>query len=123
MAFGVNNILYVDTLTGALAQVSGKIIDLRASQGAFCFNLSASGTNAGFGNSALVKLEHTLDTNTATGWVTLTLLTASGTGTLTQTWYSAGAYAFVRATTPSVWSGATGTGVIYASIFANNQGG
>lgn len=123
MAFGINNILYVSSLTGAMAQVSGNAIDLRAGQGAFCLQLSASGTNAGFGNSALVKIEHTLDPNTAVGWIQLTLLTASGTGTFTQTWYSAGAYAFVRASLPAVYSGATGTGVIHAHIFANNQGG
>lgn len=119
MAFGVDNILYTQSLTGAKAQVSGNIADLRASIGTFCFELLGSGTNAGFGNSAIVEVQHSLD---QTNWLTLTTLTASGTGTFTQTWYSAGAYSFVRANTKLVYSGATGTGVIYGNIFANNHG-
>src|SRR5689334_8530277 len=116
MALGVGNNIYGQTLTGALAQVTGNTVDLRASNGSFVFQLSGSGTNAGFGNSANVKLEHSID---LTAWIQLALTTASGTGTLTHTVFSAGAYSFVRATTPAVYSGATGTGVIFASICAN----
>ena len=119
MAFGVGTNLYTQSLTGALAQVSGNIADLRGSRGIFCFQVSASGTNAGFGNSAHVVLEHSID---LIAWNQLLLTTASGTGTLTQTWFSAGAYSYVRANTLRVYSGATGTGVIHAAIFANPVG-
>ena len=120
MAFGVYTPLYGLSLSGVSAQVNGSALDMRAGNGRFLLQISASGTNAGFGNSAHLTLDHSLD---RTGWLTFATITASGTGTYFQTVYSAGAYAYVRVSTLRVYSGATGTGVVWAWLFGNNQGG
>lgn len=116
MTQGVATNLLTTSLVVASAQVTGLTGDFRASNGNFVMQYLGSGTNAGFGNSALLRIDHSID---GTVWQQLALITASGTGTQVQTWFSAGAYSYLRAVLPSVYSGATGTGVVSVSFFAN----
>lgn len=120
MAFGVNNILYGFSQSAVSAQVTGSALDFRAANGNFAFQFNASGTNAGFGNSAHITVDHSLDN---VNWAVLATITASGTAGVAVTFFTAGTVAYVRSTTLRVYSGATGTGVVNGLFFANNQGG
>lgn len=120
MTFGIYSPLYISSLTLASSQQTGVSGDFRASNGRFVLQYVGSGTNAGFGNSALLRVDHSIDT---VNWFPLATVTASGTGTLGQLFFSGGAYSYLRAVLPSVYSGATGTGVVSVAFFANPAGG
>lgn len=95
------------SMSGASANTTGSAFDFRASNGFFLSRIQASGLAAGFANSGIVQIQHSID---ATAYDTIAAITASAGSTI-NTWFSAGAYGYIRSLT-TIYSGATGTGVI-----------
>lgn len=104
-------------LSGISAEGTGTVtIDCRGSNGVFIrwYSGSAEGpAGASAGASAIYSLLHSHD---QAHWVVLETLTASA-GQNGATWFSAGAYAYLRAQVNECYSAAeTGTGAIWVHI-------